>query len=410
MRHIISIDHLEWGYSMIHPHPFRASLMIALLALTPASCLADAYTDLAAKAYATLAQANSIRVESSVTMDVSGLKVPAHMVIEALAPGYVWQKFDSPLMKLEIVVDDSTTTTVYPVQKKYSYAHAIPSSEEEDQGNFAGLRQSVVSYGALLASLSPPEARFKTECTGFDTLSTVQGDQACVIFAVAMDTTITTKAGSARVKDSMLWIGLNDGLLYKHRIRASQQTNGVDVSLEMETVVGSLILDAGLTPADFVYVPPDGFVREDVASKVLVENSLEGKPAPHTVLTAMDGSSVRLADRHGEILIVDFWATWCAPCRKELAEMKEALDGGVLDVPVLIVSTEQRDVVAAYVKEQSLPMQSLLDGDRSTATAFGVTHWPTLFVIDGDGTIREHFVGYTPVSTLVEVIRALRSE
>ncbi len=212
------------------------------------------------------------------------------------------------------------------------------------------------------------------------------------------------------MQDAKSWFGLDDGLHYKSSLRAFRTRAQPAFKVEIDMTVASLDLDADLVPADFVFTPPPGYVREDDLSKLMVEKSLEGTAAPDVALTGMDGATVRLADLRGEILIVDFWATWCAPCRKELAELKTALESGALDVRVLIVSAETRDVVGAYVGEHGLPMQSLLDPDKAAVKAFGVENWPTLFVIDAGGTIREHYVGCTPAPTLIADVTALRSE
>ena len=76
---------------------------------------------------------------------------------------------------------------------------------------------------------------------------------------------------------------------------------------------------------------------------------------------------------------------------------------------ILVVSSESREKVEKYIEKNGIPMTSLLDETGEATKAFGVKNLPTLFVIDAEGIVREHFVGLTPVETLVMALEKMRS-
>ena len=124
--------------------------------------------------------------------------------------------------------------------------------------------------------------------------------------------------------------------------------------------------------------------------------------APGLELPLAGGDSrIRLEDllEKGPVL-VDFWATWCAPCRKALpayAALQERF--GERGFTVLAVSQDaarHRDKVLAFAREHELPFPVVLDAEREAGRAFGVRSLPTAFLVDGQGRVRSLVLGWRP--------------
>jgi cytochrome c biogenesis protein CcmG/thiol:disulfide interchange protein DsbE len=116
-----------------------------------------------------------------------------------------------------------------------------------------------------------------------------------------------------------------------------------------------------------------------------------GEPAPDKELEALDGSeSATLADYRGRWVLLNFWASWCEPCRDEAPALerfhREGRDAGVAVVGVNL--DDARDDARAFVEEFGLTYPQLRDGDgRERRDAYGMTGFPESFLVDPDGRI-----------------------
>lgn len=139
-----------------------------------------------------------------------------------------------------------------------------------------------------------------------------------------------------------------------------------------------------------------------------------GEPAPGFILEDLDGNKVSLADQRGRVVLVDFWATWCGPCLQELPHIQQIheqyREQGLV---VLTISTDdQRNKVRPFVEKQGYTFR-VLYADSQVQTAYGVQGIPLVCLIDRQGLVRFHHVGYGPGSEkqlAEEVVKLLKEK
>jgi peroxiredoxin len=125
----------------------------------------------------------------------------------------------------------------------------------------------------------------------------------------------------------------------------------------------------------------------------------EKKAAPAFDLPDLNGGRVTLASLEGTVVVVDFWATWCGPCIKEIPEYAEFWRKNQprgIEVVGIVMDSGSPDDILDFVREYKIPYRQLL-GDDEIAAAFGVNQgYPTTFVVDGEGIIRMKMLGSPP--------------
>lgn len=125
--------------------------------------------------------------------------------------------------------------------------------------------------------------------------------------------------------------------------------------------------------------------------------AVKGAVAPDFALRKVGGGTLRLSDLRGKAVIVDFWDTWCPPCRRALPHLQELQDqyGDRLTVVGVAFGRDGEPAVARFLAERNLTFPSvLMDEQYETARAYGgLQSIPTTFLLDPDGVIREIWVG-----------------
>jgi peroxiredoxin len=124
--------------------------------------------------------------------------------------------------------------------------------------------------------------------------------------------------------------------------------------------------------------------------------AVEGKQAPDFTLSDLSGNKTTLSGLKGTVVLVNFWATWCPPCREEIPSMA-ALNRIMTGKPfrMLAISIDQggKGAVSDYFNRSGISLPALLDSDGKVGNLYGITGVPETFVIDKSGVIIKKVVG-----------------
>lgn len=118
-------------------------------------------------------------------------------------------------------------------------------------------------------------------------------------------------------------------------------------------------------------------------------------PAPHAVYERLDGGHFAVTSARGRVLFLDFYASWCQPCRQELPAIEAYADAHP-QVEVVPIDVGEPRIVAADFASQMHLRNVALDPEGLSRGFFGITGFPTLVTIDPRGRVRAVWAGYDP--------------
>jgi len=127
-----------------------------------------------------------------------------------------------------------------------------------------------------------------------------------------------------------------------------------------------------------------------------VTRELTGQAAPDFTAMNMAGEQIQLSQLRGQVVVLNFWASWCPPCREEMPSMERLYqafrDKGMV---LLAVNVEEngRDAVKEFISKRNYSFPLLLDEDAAIQNSYGVFRFPETFIIDQNGTVVEKIIG-----------------
>lgn len=173
--------------------------------------------------------------------------------------------------------------------------------------------------------------------------------------------------------------------------------------MNTKTIIGA-VAAVGILLAAAVFLLPAPSTDDGLPSGVI-----QATPAPDFTVDILDGKEVSLKDFRGKPLVINFWASWCPPCREEapiLAKVSKKYDNEVVFLGIIFQDTEEG--VRSYIKEFDIPFQNAWDRKEEAAQAYKLTGVPETFFIDAEGNLKGRWIGAISeekLTSLVELIK-----
>ena len=143
-----------------------------------------------------------------------------------------------------------------------------------------------------------------------------------------------------------------------------------------------------------------------------VSGQLRGQPAPDFELKSLDGKNVKLSDFRGKAVLLNFWATWCGPCKIEMpwfVELQKQYGPQGLEVVGVAMDDASQEDIAKFAREMGVNYTILL-GTDSVGDRYSVSVFPTTFFVDRDGKLVAREFGLQSRSVFVDHIKQALGE
>ena len=303
-------------------------------------------------------------------------------------------EYQTPGFSIVFITDGSTIWTYLPHEKAYTKVQASavadPGNEDEEAGQNDNIAMSVYS-AAVRRYANLDQMPVNPERTGEESIKTADGKIPCWI----MKTDVSGRT-------EKIWV---DQLRYLVlRSETSFQQGGMATRMKVS------IKRFDVEPPDataFTFVPGKNARLVDELNIPGARPTFVGKPAVDFALKTVDGEPVRLSDFRGKIVVLDFWATWCLPCRRELPtvnKLAQELKGK--DVVFLGINDEGAGTIKSFNQKNNYSFVTLEDKADNVHRAYQANAIPSVFVIGRNGIIVRHLVGSREESEFTAALQA----
>jgi peroxiredoxin/outer membrane lipoprotein-sorting protein len=284
------------------------------------------------------------------------------------------------------VSDGSTTWKALPKTRQWSRQEVVAVGDDEEEETApaapADLHHQVARLLILRYSMIARRAVL-TVLVKEENFSLKEGKRRCYV--------IRTQVGATTYD---LWVDKESSLVLREVEKGPQQTSYGPGQAEIETRVKHLAVNGEVDAALFTFTPESDWSQVRALMLPGEERpSLVGRSAADFTLKSLNGEQLRLSSLRGQVVVLDFWATWCPPCRAELPAMVKLKTEFGDQVRFLGVNDEAEATVKGFLAKKGYELDVLHEDRREVSRRYGVRAIPTVLIIDRDGVIRQHYVG-----------------
>jgi peroxiredoxin/outer membrane lipoprotein-sorting protein len=385
------------------------SLFLCLPAgATPQEASGDSATDLVRRVASRYTFLENFHFEGSLTMTtrMMGMEqsLDGRVVMAGSSAGRRLFRLVHDVVGMTVVSDGEYTWTWMSMGNQYTRQSAIPIGRGGDRGSVqpAG---NLLEEGAFLSSYANLDIKSLTpSIVGREVIRSGDRDVECEVVRV---THVNPPELESVMGPDTFWVDAERALVVRSRELYRGTTQGHEVTVRTAIDFDTMIHDQAPPDSMFVFVPPEGAREvERFGPAGIPAADMTGKYAPEFALPGLNGRTHRLADFRGQVVLIDFWATWCRPCRAELPVIeglyRRYRERGLV---VMAITTEKEKVAASFIRKNDYTFPVLIDQESDAYDKYRVNSIPVVVIVGRDGKIAAHFVGLRDEEELVEAIK-----
>jgi len=297
-----------------------------------------------------------------------------------------------------------------------TWIHMLPANQYIKRAASSSPDAAVLQSGLLQKLPDINKSIRSVKLTGQDTLEIEGKKYQCWLVETRFDKIeIPSFATGGTIQDAVqiMWIDKERNLLLQNSFgaRINAPALGVPIEMLVSTLTTSIQIEPELPDSLFVFTPPeDSKERADWTLPGIERPAFVGKPAPALKAKAMDGSAINVASLKGKVVLVDFWTTWCGPCKRELPLLEKlSRQFGSKGLFVLGVNVgEDRHVLQEIVKSAKLTYLNLsVEVSDELLSRYSISSYPTVVLIDRAGNVASYEIGARGEAALREDLKKL---
>ena len=231
--------------------------------------------------------------------------------------------------------------------------------------------------------------------TGTETLTVGEKEIPCQVFrSPAVEASDNGGSGPGE-GEKTIWFDPESGLVLKSHLKSNLEQQGMKIEQTMTFKLDSFSLNKPVAEELFQYKPATETRVVTSLDGVLNPDAMTGEIAADVTFTDFEGNQVQLSDYRGKVVFLDFWATWCGPCRMEMPHLQKLHEelGPSGDVVFLGASSEPKVTIKAFLAKNPYNFKIVMVKQEDAQKKFKVSSIPAGFVIDREGVIRAHLIG-----------------